>query len=286
MITLREDNIACCGCGNCAQVCPCQAVSIECAKKKGFLIPKIDAEKCVRCGKCLKVCPIIKSPARRNRMHKVIAFKLHNKENRLNCQSGGAFCAIAQIFFSKYKNVAVYGVALCEASMQIRYIRIDRPKQLGLLASSKYAQANMSGIQKQVQEDLRNGLYVLFSGTPCHIGALVKYLKMQKIDTDRLLLLDFLCHGVLSQKLFQEYIDKIEKLLGEQVHHFRFRDKRIDGWGGIILPSKHRNAEENICHLIILICTNLICTNLICVIGANTPHRKELRISQSEIIGV
>ena len=45
----------CTGCGMCAAVCKCGAVSIS-ENNNGFYRPQIDANLCIGCGVCTKVC--------------------------------------------------------------------------------------------------------------------------------------------------------------------------------------------------------------------------------------
>lgn len=47
----------CTGCGTCAGVCPCDALTMVVDRKKGRYVPRIDKSKCTRCGVCYDVCP-------------------------------------------------------------------------------------------------------------------------------------------------------------------------------------------------------------------------------------
>lgn len=67
----------------------------------------------------------------------------------------------------------------------------------------------------------------MFSGTPCHVAGLVKYLGKKKFE--KLLLVDIVCHGVPSSKIFKDYIDYVEKIYNGKVDNFDFRDKSF-GW--------------------------------------------------------
>lgn len=232
MIHISEDEMNCCGCGNCSLICPVKAISMV-TGQKGFYIPKINMAVCINCNKCEMACPNINRSLNEDHFcRKIFAYKLKDKRKRMQCQSGGAFFTIADYVFSNYVNPSVYGVALNEKSMAVEYVRIDTPEDIGKLAGSKYVQANMTKIQESIGRDLKNGKQVLFSGTPCHVSAVRKYLELQKIDSSKLISVDILCHGVISQKIFKDYIDYVENLLGDTVAAFRFRDKKIDGWGG------------------------------------------------------
>ena len=47
----------CCGCGQCAVVCPANAIHMK-KNQQGFFYPFVDTELCVNCGKCARVCPM------------------------------------------------------------------------------------------------------------------------------------------------------------------------------------------------------------------------------------
>ena len=46
------DKEKCTGCGNCAEICPVEAITLENDKAK------IDGEACVDCGTCVDECPV------------------------------------------------------------------------------------------------------------------------------------------------------------------------------------------------------------------------------------
>jgi len=53
LITLRIDEAACTGCGQCVKVCPVDAIAGQ--QKKPH---RIDSGRCTRCGACRNVCPV------------------------------------------------------------------------------------------------------------------------------------------------------------------------------------------------------------------------------------
>ena len=56
-------------------------------------------------------------------------------------------------------------------------------------------------VYQQVKTDLQNGRKVLFSGTPCQTVALRNVIGK---DSPNLYVIDIVCHGVPSQKMFRE----------------------------------------------------------------------------------
>ena len=87
-----------------------------------------------------------------------------------------------------------------------------------------------------VQKDLKEGKEVLFTGTPCEVAGLKKYLRK---EYDNLYTLDLICHGVPSMKLFQACLKEKEKI--SKVEEIRFRDKEY-GWRNQELYIKLKNG--------------------------------------------
>ena len=68
---------------------------------------------------------------------------------------------------------------------------------------SKYVQAIIGNAYKQAEEFLKSGRDVLFSGTPCQIAGLKKYLRK---EYENLIAVDIICHGVPSPKVWEMYL--------------------------------------------------------------------------------
>ena len=122
-----------------------------------------------------------------------------------NSTSGGAFLGIAEYVISR--GGAVYGAAYNECN-EVEHVRIDSLKFLYRLQGSKYVQSKIGDCYKLAQQDLMNGVEVLFTGTPCQIAGLKGFLKK---NYDNLLTLDFACHGVPSPRFFKYYLEWIEE---------------------------------------------------------------------------
>jgi coenzyme F420-reducing hydrogenase beta subunit len=75
----------------------------------------------------------------------------------------------------------------------------------------------------EIKSLLEEGQKVLFTGTPCQVNGLRAYLKK---DYDNLFCLDFICHGVPSEKVWEKYCKEAEKLLGNKVTSVNFRNKK------------------------------------------------------------
>ncbi|MCD8317940.1 MAG: Coenzyme F420 hydrogenase/dehydrogenase, beta subunit C-terminal domain, partial [Paraprevotella sp.] len=91
-----------------------------------------------------------------------------------------------------------------------------------------YVQSDLTGIFRQVKNDLCNGMIVLFSGTPCQTSGLASYIGRRL--RDRLYLVDIVCHGVPGPYVLRDYLAYLEKRHGASICWVNFRDKQYFGW--------------------------------------------------------
>ena len=78
----------------------------------------------------------------------------------------------------------------------------------------------------KVKEQLELNRQVLFSGSPCHVAALKRFLKK---DYKNLLTCDFVCGGVPSPKNLREHLEALENKYKAKVTDINFRPKMF-GW--------------------------------------------------------
>ena len=215
---------ACYGCGACNAICAVNAITMQ-ADADGFLYPVIDDAVCVNCGRCKQVCPALQHTEKAYR-ETGYAVKLKDEAVRANSTSGGAFSALATLVLDQ--GGAVYGAAYDDA-MAVIHARIDSQDDLHRLRGSKYVQSDTDGAFAAVCEDLKAGRAVLFSGTPCQVEGLSLYLAARKVDTEKLLTCELLCHGAPSPLIWAEHIAHIEKVRGKKVVAYHARSK-VKGW--------------------------------------------------------
>lgn len=220
MKILDNENL-CCGCGTCYNVCPKKAIKMK-ENEEGFYHPEIDESVCVDCGLCQKVCPILKElPTSDNH---VFAIKHNDDETRLQSASGGAFTLFSDYILQNQG--VIYGVAFDE-SFTAKYIRSENAGGRDRMRGSKYVQAASYDIYPQVKLDVNNNKQVLFCGTPCQVAGLLSYLRK---PYNNLTTIDIMCHGVMSPRIFKDYICYINRKYGV-IKSFTFRDKKI-AWRG------------------------------------------------------
>ncbi len=211
----------CTGCGLCASICPTNAISMK-EDKEGFIYPVIDLNKCIKCNKCRMNCHILNNKNNEKYEPEIYALKNKNINERMSSTSGGAFSILAKKVFEA--NGIVYG---CEMKDHIAsHIRVDNYNDLDKIRGSKYIQSKTTNIFKQVKEDLNNKKIVLFSGTPCQIGALKTFIG----DNDKLITVSVVCHGIMNTKLLDKHIDSLELENNMKITDWKFRTKEHNDW--------------------------------------------------------
>mgnify|MGYP004478133663 CR=1 FL=1 len=153
------------------------------------------------------------------------AFAIYNNdlEVRMKSTSGGMFSALAEYFITQ-KHAIVYGAAY-DDSFNVVHTRIVELEDISLLRGSKYPQSSLGTTYKNVKNDLEFGYSVFFVGTPCQVVGLKRFLNNRNIEN--LYTMDFICHGVASQLIWQSYIKEFAKK--KPIQNVIFKSKPY-GW--------------------------------------------------------
>lgn len=216
----------CSGCTACASICPHSAIEMK-PDVLGFKYPEVDKNKCVDCGLCDKVCAFNDNYDKSLNLSKPFAYAARHKDmiEMMKSRSGGAFAAISDYILEK--GGIVYGAGY-SGHFVVTHKRATTKEERDEFRGSKYVQSDLTGIFLQVKEDLKNGLTVLFSGTPCQTSGLNAFVgkKLRK----NLYLVDLVCHGVPGPYLWRDYLDYLEKKYNQKIISVDFRDKVHYGW--------------------------------------------------------
>lgn len=226
----------CCGCEACVQRCPKQCISLK-EDEEGFLYPIVNKDECIDCGLCEKVCPVINQNERHNPI-KVLAAKNKDENIRLKSSSGGIFTLLAESILDE--NGIVFGACFND-KWEVTHGYTETKEGLSAFRGAKYVQSKIGDSYKQAEVFLKQNRKVLFSGTPCQIAGLKRYLRK---EYDNLFTVDVICHGVPSPKVWRLYLDKILNLKDGQhsaSSHSADKKTRI---GGINFRSKSTGWKE------------------------------------------
>ena len=215
------DEEYCTGCGACHCVCPQNAIRME-YSLEGFLIPVIDNGKCNGCSKCQSVCPVLSKPFSNENVHEFSAMKAES-HIREKSSSGGVFYILAD-YTINVLNGYVCG-AVWDDTMQVEHIISNDMNDVLRMQGSKYVQSSMGGVFTEIDKLLKRNNYVLFSGTPCQIAGLKNFLNF---EYDTLLLVDDICSGISSAKVFKNYIQG--RLGSKKIKKISFGDKSLYRW--------------------------------------------------------
>ena len=208
----------CCGCRTCVQKCSLSAIKFI-IDKYGFEYPVIDSKFCVNCGMCETVCPIINDAKSFNTKEGGIAFAL-DEQIKYNGSSGGLFGVFAETILSE--GGVVFGAAF-DDKLQLKTTKAEKIEELVPLYKSKYLLCDTSFSFRNIEKELKCGKKVLYCSSPCQIAALKLYLKS---EYDNLVTIDFVCHGVGSQTLFDRSIRFIEQTKKVEIKKFIYRYKK------------------------------------------------------------
>lgn len=205
----------CTGCLACKDICSKKAIQI--VLKNGLTHIEINFDRCIECKACERVCPAISTP-KRNAVENEQAFGGWVKDENLRsiAASGGAFAGLALNFWDCFKDSVIVGASL--QKNRVQHILIENTKDLPLLMNSKYVQSNTDGIYNKVLAELKKGRYVLFSGLPCQVAALQKFIEKRKTIQKQLYTVELICHGVASQEALDLHLEYYQ---AEEIIQFR-----------------------------------------------------------------
>ena len=210
----------CTGCGACASGCPKDAITMT-RGKDGFSYPAIDPDKCVRCGHCTAICPLLHQ---REPKPLPAAFAAWNRDDQIrkDSTSGGVFTALAEYVLEG--GGVVFGAAM-DGKQHLRHVACFRKEDLWRLRGAKYVQSDLGDTFREIKLLLKTRP-VLFSGTPCQVDGLYRYLGCRP---ENLTTCDLVCHGVPSPGVWEDMARSIEKRKGKGIQAVRFRNK-VTGW--------------------------------------------------------
>ncbi len=178
--------------------------------EEGFSYPYVDNDQCINCGLCEKVCPVINQSEKREPLV-VWAAKNCDNSQRMDSSSGGVFIKLAT------KVIDAGGVVIGAAFDQNFNLKHEIATDIDgvrRFMGSKYLQSSPNHCYQQTEKYLKEGRTVLYSGTPCQVAGLHRFLRKGYTN---LITVDCICHGVPSPGVFNAFVrDEILRLEGKQ----------------------------------------------------------------------
>ena len=227
---VTENTNFCTGCGVCAAICPKACLKIG-LNEDGFYVPYLVNDSCINCGICDKVCPK-ESTGNETKPISLVAVTSKD-ENVLKTTSSGGLC------YEIAKSAILQGKKVCGCiydydSHRAIHKRIDNLEALEETKGSKYFQS----YTPEAFKDVFDGNEWVVFGTPCQIAAIDKAAKI-KNNREKLILVDFFCHGTPSMHLWDKYVKENG---GSDISKIEFRSKEF-GWHSWSLKFYYRDGK-------------------------------------------
>lgn len=162
---------------------------------------------------------------------------------RRKSSSGGLFYELSQVILED--GGVVFGACYDKEMHQVVHKSTEETSIENML-KSKYAESKLGDTYKKIETYLKDGKKVLFCGTPCQAAGLYN-LKEKKWSRykNQLFILDFLCEGVPSYKIFQEYIKDSENKSEKEIETIEFRSKSY-GWNVHCMKIQYKDGTSRI----------------------------------------
>lgn len=231
-----KDKSKCSGCNACGNICPVNAIIMK-EDFEGFYYPFVDGNKCIKCKACINICPILnENKLEANNNIKVYGCFNKDLNVRLQSSSGGFFYVIAEYILKN--NGIVYGAAFDDI-WRLVHRSVDSLDELKFLMGSKYVESYIDEIiLREVKLNLDKGKLVLFTGAPCQIGGVKRFLQK---DYKNLYTVDFICHGVPSPLVWKKYLEYNYNI--SKINKIYFRNK-INGWNNYMFMIELKNRKK------------------------------------------
>lgn len=232
----------CAGCFACYNVCPASAITMN-LSAEGFYVPKINENLCTNCGKCLAVCPVENMPSSEDRFSDpktYVAWSLDDSI-RMSSSSGGIYPELAGRVLQQKGTVFAVGWS---NEWLPEHKEIVDWEQIPETQGSKYVQSKVGLTYAKTLDQIKQGRKVLFVGTPCQVAGLRNVIRNCVSDElkSKVVLVDLVCFGVSSPKVFKKYLTEVFR--SKSIQSIRFRSK-IQGWDKPYMIIKYKTNNDN-----------------------------------------
>jgi len=220
----------CYGCYACKERCEKKAITMK-RDNEGFYFPYTDPELCNDCKECKDICiardkknfaqdRLTEEEKQQLPLARIATCK--SEEQLAQSTSGGVFRSLVRYTIEKKQGV-VCGACFDKNARVVTGFAETMEDALRF-SGSKYVLRAIDGVFPKVKEYLEAGRTVLFSGIPCECAGLLAYLEK---EYENLIVCEIICHGGASQKVYEKYIEYINKAKNGKVTKVNFRDKSV-----------------------------------------------------------
>ena len=145
-------------------------------------------------------------------MEKTLVYACRTKDREIlaKSSSGGAFTAISDYFLDMGDAVlcSSYDYDGHRARFGLAFTKEERDAARGSMYMQSYALDSWKESLMWLRENPDRKL--LFTGTGCQAAAFRNFIKMNEME-DRVFIVDLVCHGAPSPKIWREYARSLER---------------------------------------------------------------------------
>ena len=174
-------------------------------------------------------------------MEKTLVYACRTKDREIlaKSSSGGAFTAISDYFLDMGDAVlcSSYDYDGHRARFGLAFTKEERDAARGSMYMQSYALDSWKESLMWLRENPDRKL--LFTGTGCQAAAFRNFIKMNEME-DRVFIVDLVCHGAPSPKIWREYARSLER--EGKLSGLNFKNKKT-GWSRSV-GTVNRNGEE------------------------------------------
>lgn len=160
--------------------------------------------------------------------------------------SGGAFLGIVNTFLNNMGTApkVIYGASF-DKEFHVKHSAATTLRECYPFCGSKYVRSDLDGCYQKILADLMEGRSVLFTGTPCQVAAVKKYVGKNHGTSERLYTVDIACHGTPKPEFWRDYTAYLEKKEQAKLVKYSFRHKP-SGWKGYPVYAEFSNGVKRI----------------------------------------
>ena len=165
-----------------------------CEDDEGFLYPVINQARCVSCGLCERACPVVGNHQANSEIGQKSYLAISEHESHYAKSATIGICTMLAQYVIE-QGGRVFGVALDETSWKTSHICVSDETGIERIRNSKYIQSDPCDTYAETRNLLKQGIMVLYIGTPCQIAGLKAYLRH---DFENLLTIDSSATGYIA----------------------------------------------------------------------------------------
>lgn len=145
--------------------------------------------------------------------------------SRSKSSSGGIYPLLASSIICEE---GIVFAACYDDELNVFHRKIDTLEDICLSQGSKYVSSTLGKTFQYIKEASEKGKNVLFVGTPCQCAGLLSFIEMKKLNKEKIVVIDCVCHGVPGKVSWEAYKNSLAKK-GFMLSKVNMRDKST-GW--------------------------------------------------------